>query len=185
MKKIVLRYGLLGGLVVGLVVAVSTLLGVYTGHVEGSMIIGYASMILAFSLIFVALKNLRDKLYEGTISFGKAFKAAMLITAVTSSIYVAVWLICYYFFIPDFMEQYKVYTLNSAKANGFSEAEISKQAAQMQSYSDLYKNPLFVILFTYMEILPVGVIVSLVAALVIKRKVISIQPEQLYPTGTV
>ena len=170
MKKIVLRYGLLGGLIVASVLISATLYGTYTGHTEGSMILGYGSMILAFSLIFVALKLLRDKEYGGTISFGKAFKAALLITLVTSTIYVAAWLICYYFFIPDFMEQYTANILRNAKAAGANAAEMAKQEASMQQYLDMYKNPLFVILLTYMEIVPVGLIASVIAALIIKRK---------------
>lgn len=170
MKKIIFRYGLLGGLIVGSVMAGAIFYGKYTGHTEGSMLLGYGSMILAFSLIFVALKQLRDKQYGGIISFGKAFKAALLITLVTSTIYVAVWLVCYYFFVPDYIENYTASTLSNAKAAGLSAAEISKQAAQMQQYADMYKNPLFVVLLTYMEIIPVGLIVSLIAALIIKRK---------------
>ena len=182
MKKIVLRYGLLGGLIVGSVIAGSTLYGKYTEHSEGSMVLGYASMILAFSLIFVALKQLRDKQYGGTISFGKAFKAAFLITLVTSTIYVAVWLTCYYFFIPDFMEQYAATILNKAKADGLSATEMAKKTAEMQQYITMYKNPLFVILLTYMEILPVGLIVSLIAALIIKRKNTNTKSEEVYST---
>lgn len=180
MKKIVLRYGLLGGLIVGSVIALSTLYGKYTEHTEGSMLLGYGSMILAFSLIFVALKQLRDKHYGGTISFGKAFKAAFLITLVTSTIYVAVWLICYYFFIPNFMEQYAASMLSQAQADGASAAEMVTKKAEMQQYIDMYKNPLFVVLFTYIEILPVGLIVSLIAALIIKRKNSNTNREEIY-----
>ncbi len=185
MKKIILRYGLLGGLVVGAVMAGSLLYGKATGQTEGSMALGYASMILAFSLIFVALKQLRDKQYGGIISFGKAFKAAMLITLVTSTIYVLVWLICYYFFIPDFMEQYAASTLSHAQAEGLNATEMAKKTADMQQYIDMYKNPLFVILLTYMEILPVGLVVSLVAALIIKRKTNNAQREKFSATGIV
>jgi hypothetical protein len=184
MKKIMLRYGLLGGLIVASVMLGTTLYSTQTGYFfEGSMVIGYAAMILAFSLIFVALKMLRDKQYGGSISFGKAFKAAILITLVTSTIYVAAWLICYYFFIPDFMEQYSAHMLSNAKAKGASAAEIAKQKAQMQQYVAMYKNPLFVVLLTYMEILPVGLIVSVIASLIIKRKGNNVQHKESYVTG--
>jgi Protein of unknown function (DUF4199) len=185
MKKIILRYGLLGGFIVGAVLAGSTLYGKYSGHAGGSMVLGYASMILAFSLIFVALKQLRDQQYGGSITFGKAFKAAFLITLVTSTIYVAVWLVCYYFFIPDFMEQYSASIISKAKAEGLNTAEISKKTADMQQYIEMYKNPLFVVLLTYMEILPVGLIVSLLAALIIKRKGNNEQPAERYSASAV
>ena len=99
-----------------------------------------------------------------------AFKAGLLITLVTSTIYVITWLICYYFFIPDFMEKYTSYMLQKAAAEGVSQAELANQSAQMQQYSDMYKNPLFVVLLTYLEIFPVGLIVSLITALILRRK---------------
>ncbi len=170
MKKLVLRFGLLGGLIVAAVMATATLSCYDTGRFEGSMVLGYASMLLAFSLIFVAVKQLRDKHYGGAITFGKAFKTALLITLVTSTVYVLAWLVCYYFFMPDFMEQYTAYMNQKAVTDGSTAAEIAKQQEQMNMYADMYKNPLFVVLLTYMEILPVGLLVSLVAALILRRK---------------
>lgn len=184
MKRIILRYGFIGGFIVAAELIATTVYTKSTGHeFANGMVIGYASMILAFSFIFVALKHLRDKQYGGTISFGKAFKAALLITLVTSTFYVVTWLVCYYFFIPDFMERYTAYTLNAAKEQGLSAEEIAKQTAQLKQYSDMYKNPLFVVLLTYMEILPVGLLVSLIASLIIKRKTARPQPDQIYSTG--
>lgn len=183
MKPIVLKYGLLGGLIVSLVLCACTIYCANTGKFEGSMVLGYASMILAFSFIFVAVKHIRDKQDDGAISFGKAFKVAILITLVTSTVYVLVWLVCYYFFIPDFMEQYTSYTLNKAQAQGVSAAELSKQTEQMKEYADMYKNPLFVVLLTYMEILPVGLLVSLLAAFILKRKKDGMQGTDRFATA--
>jgi hypothetical protein len=170
MKKTILRYGLFGGLIVAAVLIGGTLYCYNTGKFEGSMIVGYASMVLAFSFIFVAVKNLRDKNYGGSISFGKALKAALLVTLVTSTIYVVVWLFCYYLFVPDFMEQYSSYMLKKMAEKGGSAAEIAKQKEQISMYASWYKNPVLIALLTYMEILPVGIIVSLLAALLLKRK---------------
>ncbi len=183
MKKIILRYGSFGGGIVAAVLVISTAYCTQTGQYEGNMLIGYAAMLLAFSLIFVALKQVRDTQYGGIISFGKAFKAALLVTLVTATIYVAAWLVCYYFFMPDFMDKYTAYMLSKAKTDGLSRAELSRQTAQMQAYSAMYKNPLFVILLTYAEILPVGILVSLIAALLIKRKNNGLQNGEAYAIG--
>jgi Protein of unknown function (DUF4199) len=159
--------------VVAVVLIAGTLYCYNTGKFEGSMVVGYASMILAFSFIFVAVKNLRDKNYGGIISFGKAFKAALLVTLVTSTIYVVVWLLCYYLFIPDFMEKYSSYMLNKIAEKGGTAAELAQQKEQMAMYAGWYKNPVLIALLTYMEILPVGLIVSLIAALILKRKTLA------------
>src|SRR5690606_33371783 len=107
----------------------------------------------------------------GVISFGKAFKIGALIMLIASSFYVITWLIDYYVFMPDFAETYAAHTLESLKSSGASQAEIDAQSKEMASFVKMYKNPLFVILMTYMEILPVGLLITLISALILKRKV--------------
>src|SRR5436189_2967823 len=124
MKKNIIIYGLIAGIVVSVLMLFSTN---YISHVEGkvdyntSLLIGYASMLLAFSLVFVGIRNYRDKYNGGVISFGKAFKIGIVMVLIASTIYVIAWLIDYYFFIPDFMEKYATHTLNELKASGASQ----------------------------------------------------------------
>jgi hypothetical protein len=170
MKKTIIVCGTIGGLIV-----TSWMLVAMAGFLKdpefwGSMLLGYTTMLVAFSLIFVGVKNSRDKYNNGVISFGKAFKIGLLIALVASTMYVVVWMIDYYFFIPDFYEKYAAHLLVKLKASGASPAEIQKQIADTRSYGKMYKNPFFNALITYCEILPVGLIVSLMAALILKRK---------------
>jgi hypothetical protein len=148
----------------------------YLSHCEGnvdygtSMLIGYASMLLAFSLIYIGIRNYRDKYNDGVISFGKAFKTGMMMVLIASTIYVVAWLIDYFFFIPDFMEKYAAQTLAELKASGASQAEMDKETKEMADFARMYKNPLFNAMMTYVEILPVGLIVTLISSLILKRK---------------
>ena len=137
---------------------------------ERSMLIGYASMLIAFSMVFVGIKNYRDKYNDGLITFGKAFKIGFYIVLIASTIYVVSWLIDYFFFIPDFGDKYAAHMLEQLKASGASTAEIEKQTAEMAKFSQMYKNPFFNAMMTYMEILPVGLIVTLISSLILKRK---------------
>jgi len=90
---------------------------------------------------------------------------------IASTIYVIAWLIDYFFFIPDFAEKYSKHMLGDLKASGATQAEIDKQTKEMANFAAMYKNPLFNAAMTYMEILPVGVVVTLISSLVLKRKV--------------
>lgn len=173
MKKNIIVYGLISGIVVATLMLLMTN---YVSHCNGnvdygvSMLIGYASMLLAFSLVFVGIRNYRNKYNGGVISFGKAFKIGLLIVLIASTIYVIAWLIDYFFFNSDFIEKYSAHMLEELKASGASQAEIDKETKEMANFASMYKNPLFNAMMTYIEILPVGIIVTLISALILKRK---------------
>jgi flagellar biosynthesis protein FliQ len=172
-KKNIIIYGLIAGIVVSILM-LSTVN--YISHCEGnvdygtSMLIGYASMLIAFSLVFVGIRNYRDKYNGGVISFGKAFKTGIMIVLIASTIYVVAWLIDYYFFIPDFAEKYSAHTLDELKASGASQIKIDKETKEMANFVKMFKNPFFNAMMTYAEILPVGLIVTLISSLILKRK---------------
>lgn len=170
MKKIVIVNGLIGGAIVASVMLATMGMFCQSGNFEAGMIVGYSTMIVAFSLVFVGIKNYRDKYNNGVISFGKAFTIGILITLIASTIYVIAWMIDFHFFIPDFGEKYAAAMLAKARAGGASEAEMVKQTADMASFLEMYKNPVVVALFTYLEILPVGLLITIVSSLILKRK---------------
>jgi hypothetical protein len=170
MKKIVFVNGLIAGGIAASMIIMSMSIFHDKGNLEGGMLFGYASMLLAFSLIFVAIIRYRNKYNNGVISFGKAFQIGLYITLIASTIYVVAWLIDYYVFIPDFAEKYAAIMLDKLKASGASAVEIAKQTKEMDEFKVMYKNPVMVILFTYIEILPVGLLLTLIASLILKRK---------------
>jgi hypothetical protein len=173
MKKNVLVFGLISGLIVTAMMLYSATKCYTDDNFEGSMVLGYTTMVVAFSMIFVGVKNFRDKFQNGEITFGKAFKMGLYISLVASTIYVAVWLVDYYLFIPDFMDKYTAHVLKQFKSSGASVAEINQKTAEMAGYKEMYKNPVYVVLFTYLEILPVGLVISLLSALILKRKAVN------------
>ena len=173
MKKNIIVYGLIAGIVVSILMLFSVN---YISHCEGnvdygtSMLIGYASMLISFSLVFVGIRNYRDKYNAGVISFGKAFKIGIMMVLIASTIYVVAWLIDYFFFIPDFAEKYSAHMLEELKASGASQIEIDEQKKEIASMVTMLKNPFFNAMMTYVEILPVGLIVTLISSLILKRK---------------
>lgn len=170
MKKVVWVNGLIAGFIVSLLMFVSMMYYKSSGSFENGMIYGYASMILAFVFIFVGIKTFRDKHNGGVISFGKAFTIGLLITLIASTFYVATWFIESAYVFPDFLEKYAAGSIEKVRASGASEAEVAKKSAEMKQLGEMYKNPLIKILLTYVEILPVGILVSLISAFFLKKK---------------
>jgi len=170
MKKNIIVFGLIAGLISCFNLLAITVMGRKDIDFDNGMWIGYASMLLAFSLIFVAVKNYRDRYNNGIISFGKAFRIGLYITLVAATVYVVTWLIDFYYFIPDFAERYSAHVIKQLKESGASVTEINKQTAEMASFQQMYKNPFFNAMMTYLEIVPVGLLVSLACALILKRK---------------
>lgn len=170
MKKIVLSFGLIAGAIVTAMMIVATTMMYSNPDFKGNDLVGYTTMLIAFAFIFVGVKSYRDKYNGGLISFAKAFKLGLYITLVASTIYVAVWLVEYYLFVPDFMDVYTKCAMKRAAESGATPAQLQEQAQSMARYAEWYKNPLFVILLTYSEIVPVGLVVALISALILKRK---------------
>jgi Protein of unknown function (DUF4199) len=171
MKRNILVFGSISGIIVGTLMALS-LFWANQGHdIKEGMLLGYASMVIALSLIYVGVRNFRDKYNDGVISFARALKLALGITLIASTIYVAFWLVEFYVFIPDFMDKYTAAHIQQVKVSGLSAADLQKQVAEMERMRDLYDhNPLVVVLYTYLEIVPVGVIISMLTALLLKRR---------------
>ena len=92
------------------------------------------------------------------------------IAAVAATCYVATWEVVHDRFMPDFGEKYAAYQLEKARAAGTPQAEIDKQAQELKDFQEMYKKPLVRIGFTFLEPLPVGLIMSLIAAGLLKRE---------------
>lgn len=171
MKKIVITYGLIAGAIVAAFMAFGTYYLSKNPDYEGSMILGYTGMLVAFSFVFLGVKNYRDKQNQGIISFGKALKIGALISLIASTIYVGVWLIEYYCLYPDFMEKYTDTMIKKLDTTTLTAAEIKAKTDEMLMYREMYKNPIWVILLTYAEVLlPIGLLVPFISAAILKKK---------------
>jgi hypothetical protein len=171
MKNIVIRYGLASGAVLMVLSAVlMTLCMNGTVDFDHSEVLGYSSMVLSFLLVFFGIRSYRDNVAGGVISFGKAFQVGILITLITCAMYVLAWEITYFNFMPDFLQKYTAHTLARLRASGASEAKIRDTAAQLATMAKYYDNIFFNSAITLMEVLPVGLIMTLISAAIARRK---------------
>lgn len=172
MKNIILKNGLISGFMVSAILLISMNYYSYcNGNVsEGvSMLIGFSSMILAFFFIFLGIRKYRDVNQYGKITFGKALVIGLGIALIASTMYVVTWLFYYNYFNPDFLEKYQEMQLATLKNSGASLAEIQQKKEEMELFGEKYKNPIFNVLITYTEILPIGILVSIISAWILKK----------------
>lgn len=143
-------------------------------------ILGYISMLISLSMVFFGVRSYRDKHLDGSITFGKAFKVGLMITLVASVIYVVGWIIYYNTSesMQNFPELYLNYMLEDLKKSGSSATEIAAKEAEFRYNMELYKNPLFMIAITFLEIFPVGVIIDLISAFLLRKKALPTEGAQ-------
>jgi len=168
------RYALIFGTIAGVVLVLMMFLTMpFLGEdidYDTAEWLGYISMIVALSAIFIGIKSYRDKESAGLISFGKAFKVGLFITLVASVFYVAGWILYINTAGTNFMDSYYQHSVEKIKTSNDPETEIQAKIADMEKWRELYKNPLIQIGVTFIEIFPVGLLITLISAAILKKK---------------
>ncbi len=169
MKKVVWTFGLISGGILSAMMLITMPLQSKLGFDHGELI-GYATMVAASLLIYFGVRSYRDNVGGGTVGFGRALAVALLIGMIASACYVATWEVLFFGFMPDFGEKYAAHQIDKLQASGAPQAEIDKQVDEMKKFAQMYKNPFVNVAYTFLEPLPVEILVSLVSAGVISRK---------------
>ena len=170
MKRIVLIFGFIAG---GLLAAMMTATMPFMDRIgfDHGMVIGYTTMVLAFLLVFFGIRSYRETVGNGQISFLRALGVGLLIMTIATACYVFTWEILYHTFLPDFADKCVAYEIQKVRASGKSPQEIETEIASMKNMMALYEsNILFNIAITFLEPLPVGVPMTLLSALILRRR---------------
>lgn len=171
MKRIVLVNGIIAGLIVsGLMIISHPLVADGTIGYDGGMVVGYASMVLALSMVFVGIKSYRDQVLNGVISFGQAFKVGILIALIASVMYAISWDVYYRVAASDFTQRYTEHYLEKMEEEGATQEEISSMRTEMEAFNTLYQNTFVRFGMTLLEILPVGLVITVLSASILKRR---------------
>ena len=169
MKKTVLTFGLISGLMISVLTGSSLLLAdkIGSGH---SMILGYTIMVASFLLIYFGVRSYRDNTLGGQISFGRAFACGILIAFITCVCYVATWEVLYFNFMPHFMDGYFAAQVHQVQSSGLDPATTAARVAAIEHSQQLYQNPFVNMAYTFIEPLPVGLIITLISAAILPAK---------------
>jgi hypothetical protein len=134
-------------------------------------ILGYASIIVALSMVFFGVRRYRDHYLEGRISFGRAFQTGLLIALVASIVYVLAWVLnVAYGSGEEIMNQYFTYTMDQIRQSGKPAEEIEAEIARIKAFQESYRHPAVWIGMTFLEIFPIGVFVALISAFLLRAR---------------
>jgi len=137
MKKIILTFGFIAGAIVSVMMFIT--MPMYdsgTLNFENGEIVGYTTMVIALSMVFVGIKSYRDHHLNGSITFGQGFKVGILITLIASLLYVISWEICYHTIASDFTEKYSDYYLENLKKKGSTDAEVQEAVTYLDTFEE-------------------------------------------------
>lgn len=169
MYRIILKYGVIAGLIVGIPLSVMCVAMKDQPPATWGMVVGYLTMLVAFSTIFIAIKRQRDVERGGVIRFWPALGIGLGISLVASIIYVLAWEAALAITQVDFGTVYTNLLIDQEKAKGVSAEALERFTAEMREFAVQYANPLFRMPMTFAEIFPVGVLVSLVSAALLRN----------------
>lgn len=169
MKRIVFTFGLVSGAIVAVVLFGSMAIWGTDGMTAGSVWLGYSIMVIALSVIFFAVKSYRDDQLGGVIRFWTALRLGLGITAVAGAVYVIGWEIYYQTLGGNFMDHYIAASLERLRNDGAAAAELARARQDMEEFRALYENLAARMVITLLEILPVGVVIALFSAALLRK----------------
>src|SRR5579864_5995833 len=169
MRKIIVTFGLISGAISSLMMIALVTFGGRIAFDRGA-IIGNTSIVLSFLMVFFGIRTYRDNIGNGQITFVKAFAVGISITLISCVCYVVTWEVIYYNFIPGFWDAYGTHLVEKLTASGANPAAIQAKLEQVRKYRELYKNPFFNAALTVIDPFPIGLVITLISALVLRRK---------------
>ena len=169
MKRIILSYGIVSGVIVIITTITGISLSRGDSSFEFSAWLGYLIMLVSLSLIFIAIKRFRDQEQGGVITFAKAVQVGLAVAAVASVMYVTIWEI--YLFITDyaFIHDYTQSVIDARRSGGASDAEMAEVIRDMDKMKVQYSHPLFRLPMAFVEIFPVGLLISLISSAILRK----------------
>ena len=169
MKKTVLTFGIISGLILA-VMMIATVPFLHKIGEDKGLIIGYTTMVLAGLLVFFGIRSYRENVSGGRLTFGKAFTVGILISLLSCCFYVGTWEVLYYRFMPDFAEKYATQMVEHAKASGASQEKIEATMREAEQFARNYHNPAYNIGMTFLEVFPIFLGITLLSAGILRKK---------------
>jgi hypothetical protein len=171
MLRIILIYGLIGAVIVGGPLLWGMLaFDVNSGKMpENGALVGYATILVALTGVFLGVKHYRDKEKGGVIKFLPALGVGLGISAVASLGWVIAWEISLAVTKFDFVTAYYGAMIEQAQADGATAEKIAQMRTEQEGFASMYSNPVIRMGITFVEMFPIGVVISLISAALLRN----------------
>jgi hypothetical protein len=169
MKKIILVFGMISGAISISLMLASMKFEDKIGF-DKAEYIGYTVLVLSFMLVYFGIRSYRDNVAGGEITFAKGFVVGLGITLISSACYVGIWEILYFNFLPGFIDKYNVHIIQKLQDSGASAAVVQAKVEELKKFKVMYDKPLFNAAMTFLEPFPVGLVITLISAAVLRKK---------------
>ncbi len=174
MKSFVVKYGFISGAISAALMFLTFVVLRGPWLFENGAYVGYAGMVLSFAVIFIGVRSYREAVGQGSITFGKALQAGLLMALISCCCYAIMWLFINHFLYPNFADDYMAHEMNHLDQIGAADAVIQQKMKAMEEYKSMTANPLVNFLITLTEPIPVGFIVALLSAAVLRKKPVKV-----------
>ena len=169
MKKTVLVFGVISGVVIAAEMLAGLPFLEKIGQ-ETALVLGYTTMVLAGLLVYFGIRSYRDNVDGGKLTFGRGFVVGILISLIACCFYVGTWEIVNYRFMPDFADKYAAGMVKRAKDSGASQQKIDEAIRNAEEFRRNYRNPVYNVGMTFLEVFPVFLLITLISAGILRRK---------------
>jgi hypothetical protein len=173
-KKVIFVFGPIAGIIVFVLAMI--IMALCKGEIinfDNGDFFGYSAMVIALSMVFFGVKSYRDNYLKGVITFWKALWTGLLISLVAS----VTWSVLseiHYQIAPEaneqFMNKYCDYQVEKLKSSGATQLEIDAQITEIEQMRELHKNPLIRFLMTVALLMPVGIVIPIICAAILRKK---------------
>jgi len=168
MKKTIIRYGLYSAISLLVLFILGQIIGKNLDY-STQEIFGYASMILSLLFVFFGIRHFRDQHNNGNLKFGKGLILGLLISLIAAIAFGIIDIIYIKYINPDFVTEYYNHSVEQLKATVPAELLESK-LQEMESQREMFTNPFISFLVMTFTVFLLGLIISLLSALILQRK---------------
>ncbi|MGB5483973.1 DUF4199 domain-containing protein [Parasphingorhabdus sp.] len=168
MQKIALAYGILSGTIV-IVTMIMGLVFSDGGSFLSSELFGYLTMLIALSMIFIAIKRFRDQELGGVIRFLPAFAMGLAVAVIAGVVYTVIWELYLMSNGYAFIDGYVNSAIEAKKAAGLTAERLAQEIATLEEMRTNYGKIYIRMPMTFLEIFPVGLMIAILSAAILRN----------------